>query len=241
MARSSSHKRSGEVAIGDAKKRAVVVSGFVKKGLTKRLAEELEQGISDLVCPNAEPLLEGSSNYKEYKSQYKRLCTHIRQNPSLSEQLRNGVLAATRIAGMADEALMGESQRSEIEKHRLENLNDALGITPEDSAHWTHTTNFTCPSCEGTNCLYIQTFKGQHSFDDKEELTITVRCVGCRLLWKEDEVDGGRVAVGQSAIQDLDLITSKTEQVAKKQRHGDVPSIWGDGTEKASWLLPAST
>ncbi|CAK9009038.1 unnamed protein product [Durusdinium trenchii] len=45
--------------------------------------------------------------------------------------------------------------------------------------------------------VYIQSFKGFHSHDDNnQEPVITIRCTSCKHLWKEDEVEGGRMAAG---------------------------------------------
>ena len=45
-------------------KRQVVIEGFDKKGLGKRLAEELERGMLSVACPQGEALKEGTEQYK---------------------------------------------------------------------------------------------------------------------------------------------------------------------------------
>jgi len=236
---------------GDDSKRLVVVQGFEKKsGLGKRVSEELERGVLEVACPNGERLAEGSENFKAYKSQYKRLCTHLRQNANLVKRLASGELAAKRVAAMGDEALMAESQRSELEQIRQENLHDALGITAEDSAHWTPSDNYTCPRCGSVECIYIQTIKGSHSYDDNnQEPTITIRCTACKHLWKEDEVEIGGNAAGSFAIEEPKTLPKPADGVAGSATGGAVPakaptetpSLWHE-TERQrapTWLLPA--
>lgn len=223
----------------DRKKRNVVISGFEKKGgFTKRVAEELELGILKVACPRGEPLVEGSESFKAYKYQYKRLCTHFRQNGSLAKKLACGELPAERVAAMDDEALMADTQRSEREQFRQEGLQEALGLVAEDSAHWTPTDNYTCPKCDHVRCIYIQTFKGSHSYDDNnQEPAITIRCTDCKYLWKEDEQEGGRLATGSFLINDRAI-----EDVSKK-KDAEAPSLWHEekGRREPTWLLPASS
>eukprot|EP00913_Durusdinium_trenchii_P022320 g20970.t2 len=117
----------------DDQRRQAVVQGFDKKsGLGKRLAEGLERGMLKVACPRGEALTEGSEQYKAYKFQYKRLCTHLRRNNILSEKLKSGELDAEELASMGDEALMAESQRNELQQFRQEQW-ITLGITAEDS------------------------------------------------------------------------------------------------------------
>ncbi|CAE7226874.1 TFIIS [Symbiodinium natans] len=224
-------RRSTKAAGNDDSKRQVVIQGFDKKvGLGKRIAEELELGMLQVACPAGEPLAEGSENYKAYKFQYKRLCTHLRRNAALPERLRTGALPPQAMAAMADEALMAEDQKSEMQQFRQESLQEALGITAEDSAHWTPSDQFTCPRCEESKCVYIQSFKGYHSHDDNnQEPVITIRCTSCKHLWKEDEVEGGRMAAG-SFVQGVE-----------EEIRTEAPAIWGQDDPKESWLLPASS
>lgn len=221
----------------DAEKRQVVIQGFDKKsGLGKRLATEIERGMLKVACPKGESLAEGSEHYKAYKFQYKRLCTHLRRNNVLSEKLKTGELQAEQLASMADETLMAESQKEELQQFRQENLQEALGITAEDFAHWTPSDNFACPRCECDKCVYIQSFKGFHSHDDNnQEPVITIRCTACKHLWKEDEVEGGRMAAGNFEAA-ADPSVARPESRSKAT---EAPSIWGDETPAESWLLPA--
>ncbi|CAE7639629.1 TFIIS [Symbiodinium sp. CCMP2592] len=236
MASKVASKRSSDRSANAAKakddKRQVVIQGFDKKvGLGKRIAEELEQGMLRAACPAGEPLVEGSENYKAYKFQYKRLCTHLRRNAALSDRLRSGDLLPQSMASMSDEALMADDQKTERQQFRQESLQEAMGITAEDSAHWTPSDQFTCPRCENTKCVYIQSFKGYHSHDDNnQEPVITIRCTSCKFLWKEDEVEGGRMAAG-SFVQSFEEDTRTA-----------APSIWAEDDKlKESWLLPASS
>ncbi|CAK9008874.1 unnamed protein product [Durusdinium trenchii] len=219
----------------DDQRRQAVVQGFDKKsGLGKRLAEGLERGMLKVACPRGEALTEGSEQYKAYKFQYKRLCTHLRRNNILSEKLKSGELDAEELASMGDEALMAESQRNELQQFRQESLQEALGITAEDSAHWTPSDNFACPRCDCDKCVYIQSFKGFHSHDDNnQEPVITIRCTSCKHLWKEDEVEGGRMAAGS--------FEDGVVQADPKPERSEAPSIWGDETPAEPWLLPASS
>lgn len=185
----------------DTKKREVLIQGFEKKfELGRAIAEDLECGIWRIACPNMEPLQEGSDSFKEYKSQYKRLCTHLRRSGgSLARRLANGEVRAELVASMADEALMADSQRTELEQFRQENLHEAMGVV--ETAHWTPSAEFTCPACEKTDCIYLQSYNGSHAFDDNNrEPAITLRCLGCKHLWKEEEIDGGRMALGDFAV-----------------------------------------
>jgi len=236
---------------GDTEKRAVVVQGFEKKsGLGKRVAEELERGVLRVACPNGEQLTEGGENYKVYKNQYKRICTHLRRNGSLAQRLSSGELAAEDVATMDDDALMAESQRSERELFKKEGLHEALGITAEDSAHWTPSDSFTCPACESIQCMYIQWFKGFHGYDDNnQEPVITIRCTVCKHLWKEDEVEGGRMAAGTfvfespgSSVQ-ASNVPDKPLVQSEKAKGSEPPAIWGEtrGRRAPTWLLPASS
>eukprot|EP00434_Breviolum_minutum_P004123 symbB.v1.2.003633.t2/scaffold203.1/size271217/25 len=204
----------------DAEKRQVVIQGFDKKsGLGKRLAEEIERG-----------MLKGSEQYKVYKFQYKRLCTHLRRNSVLAEKLRSGELQAEQLASMGDEALMAEAQKNELQQFRQEitheSLQEALGITAEESAHWTPSDNFACPRCDCDKCVYIQSFKGFHSHDDNnQEPVITIRCTACGHLWREDEVEGGRMAAGNFQ-GGADTSVARPEKRSRKAP--PAPSIWGD-------------
>lgn len=226
------------------KKREVVIQGFEKKaGLSKRLAEELEKGVLQVACPNGELLLEGSENFKIYKSQYKRLCTHIRQNKDLVIRLANHELEAAAVATMDDDALMADEQRSVREQFRQEGLQEALGMTAEDSAHWTPSNNYTCPRCDGLQCIYIQTFKGSHQYDDNvQEPAITIRCINCKHLWKEDEVEGGRLAAGAFVIEPSVPLEDASTKSETDHQPDQSPSLWheGEGRKAPTWLLPAS-
>lgn len=220
-------------------KRQVVIDGFEKKsGLSKRVAADLERGIFEVACPaGSEKLKEGSESFKVYKNQYKRLCTHLRQNTALAKRIAAGDLRADKVAAMDDEALMGESQKKDLEQFRQESLQEALAVTAEDAAHWTPSDNYSCPRCESTKCAYIQSFKGYHGYDDNnQEPAITIRCMDCKHLWLEDEVDGGRQAAGSSAVVEEGALQAETAAIER-------PSIWADkqGTQVRDWLLPASS
>eukprot|EP00930_Biecheleria_cincta_P091883 TRINITY_DN81568_c0_g1_i1.p1 TRINITY_DN81568_c0_g1~~TRINITY_DN81568_c0_g1_i1.p1 ORF type:complete len:285 (-),score=73.86 TRINITY_DN81568_c0_g1_i1:5-859(-) len=236
-------------ASSDSKKREVVIQGFEKRaGLGKRVAEELERGILKVACPRGEPLADEA--YKAYKYQYKRLCTHFLRNSHLAQKLGRGELQAAEIAAMADEALMGDSQKSELQQFRQESLHEALAIEAEHSAHWTPSDQFECPKCQETKCVYIQIDTGFHSHDDNnKEPGITIRCTSCKHLWKEDEVEGGRMAAGSFVHEDElpkkaqeAASTGTAEQAASAARPSEGPAIWEDGKERLrSWLLPASS
>jgi len=219
-------------AKADEKKREVVRQGFEKKGgFEKCVAEQLEAGVWRVACPNGEALAEGSSNYKEYKNQYKRISTHLRQNASLLVRLKSGELPALDMASMADKDLMAESQLEDIKRFKEEGKKEALGISSEDTAHWTPTKSFNCPLCESDATLYIQTFKGGHGYDDNNiEPAITIRCRACRHLWKEDEVDGGRLAGGSEG----GAVAKENWRLPTAER----PEMWREADTKESWLLP---
>lgn len=224
----------------DRKKREVVIEGFKKKsGLNKGIAEGLEAGIFKVACPNGEPLADGSESFKAYKNQYKRLCTHLRQNSSLGQRLASGDVSAEHAASMADDELMAERQRNERDQLKQESMHDALGAVAEESGHWTPSSDYTCPDCESTQCLYIQWFKGSHSYDDNNmEPVITVRCNICKRLWKEDEVEGGRLAAGTFEGPAQPVISTSAAASAKSE----APAIWGETQARKvpTWLLPAS-
>lgn len=224
----------------DRKKREVVIEGFQKKsGLNKSIAEGLEAGMFKAACPNGEPLAEGSESFKAYKNQYKRLCTHLRQNKSLAQRLTSGDVPAEHAASMADDELMAEKHRNERDQLKQESLQEALGPVAEDSAHWTPSSDYTCPDCESTQCLYIQWFKGSHSYDDNNmEPVICVRCVDCKRLWKEDEVEGGRLAAGSFEGNAQQVMSTSAAASAKS----GAPAIWGESQARKAptWLLPAS-
>jgi len=213
-------KRTGAIAArqaDDEGKRKVVRQGFEKKaGLDQHIAELLEVGIHRVACPNGELLVEGSDCYKEYKTQYKRLSTHLRQNASLAKRLKGGDLVAEQLASMGDQDLMADTQKNEISQFQQEGLKEALGISMEDTAHWTPSSFYSCPisECGSSDCLYIQTFKGGHGYDDNNiEPAITVRCRACKHLWKEDEVDGGRLAAGSDDSKVAgELLATSAEQ-----------------------------
>lgn len=231
-----------------------MVQGFEKKGCQKRVAEALERGVLHVACPNGEPLAEGSESYKVYKNQYKRLCTHLRRNGGLARRLASGELAPERAAAMADDALMCEEQRSELAQFRQESLHEALAVTAEDSAHWTPSENYTCPRCECSRCVYIQTFKGSHGYDDNnQELVMTIRCTDCKYLWKEDEVEGGRNAAGTFVLVEPTAAAPQAASAGSSADAGpsaeqpprsraEAPTIWGEaeGRRPPTWLLPAS-
>lgn len=227
-------KVQATAALGDEKKREVVRQGFEKKaGLAKSIAEQLELGILKVSCPNGETLTEGSEQYKEYKAQYKRLSTHLRQNKSLSKRLKLGELSASGVAAMADKDLMTEVQRKEIEQFAQEGLREALGERVEDTCHWFPSKDYVCTKCESGDCLYIQNFSGGHGYDDKEvDAAITIRCKDCHHLWKEDSVDGGRLAAGSEGYTTgAELLAASTER----------PEVWRDdfNGKKVTWMLPA--
>ena len=103
-------------------------------------------------------------------------------------RLANHELEAAAVATMDDDALMADEQRSEREQFQQEGLQEALGMTVEESAHWTPSNTYTCPRCDGLQCIYIQTFKGLHQYDDNmQEPAITIRCITCKHLWKEPQ------------------------------------------------------
>merc|ERR1712224_257267 len=101
--------------------------------------------------------------------------------------------------------LMGEVQRREREKHKQEGLQEALAVAAEDSPHWTPTEAYECPQCKSVNCLYLMTVKTMHAFDDNNwsEPALTVRCVDCKYLWREDETarDGEDETARESSEQ----------------------------------------
>lgn len=245
----SSGSRSGTSAVGnggtagaDHAKRDVVIQAFQRKsGLAKRTAEDLERGILKVSCPNGQPLAKDA--YKEYTRQYKRLCTHLRQNGTIAERLSSGELKAEDIAAMSDAALTAESQLKKQEEIRQENLHDATAVKPEATAHWTPSDSYSCPKCESVKCIYIQTFKGSHSYDDNNiEPCITIRCTDCIFLWKEDEVEGGaRQSAGSSAEDNRLVPGSRTEgsaAVAGKiaaELPGVTPVLWGRTGD--NWML----
>lgn len=223
--------------LGDEKKRDVVRQGFEKKvGLGKCIAEELESGILKVACPKGQPLAEGSDQYKEYRAQYKRLSTHLRQNKSLAKRLKSGELAAAGMAAMADRDLMADSQREEIQQHVQDGLKEALGEKAEDTSHWTPSKDYICPHCESGDCLYIQNFSNAHGYDDKDvDAAITIRCKECRHLWKEGSVEGGRMAAGAEGAQ-----VGRGELLATS---AEAPEIWNNrglkNLKKPTWELPA--
>jgi len=230
----------------DSRIRGVVVEGFLKKsGLDKRIAEGLERGVVKVVCPQGEPLSEGSEAYKAYKNQYKRLCTHLRRNGALARRLAGGELKAEQVAGLSDEALMADAQRSEREQFRHEGLQEALGIIAEDTAHWTPSDNFNCPTCESARCIYISTFRGSHGYDDNnQEPAITIRCTECKHLWKEDEVEGGRLAAGSFKIDGQaasNVDTTERNKAVGSKDPVEKPAIWHEDADRRppTWLLPA--
>eukprot|EP00933_Yihiella_yeosuensis_P031334 TRINITY_DN24898_c0_g2_i1.p1 TRINITY_DN24898_c0_g2~~TRINITY_DN24898_c0_g2_i1.p1 ORF type:complete len:256 (-),score=42.93 TRINITY_DN24898_c0_g2_i1:82-849(-) len=237
----SSGSRGGKVG-STTKTRQVVIQGFESKsGLGKRVAEELEEGILQVACPEGEALAEGTEQYKVYKNQYKRLCTHMRRNPALLRRLADGELKAKDVASMDDKVLMADTQKSELEQFRQEGLKEVLGQQAEESAHWTPSDQFVCPRCDCVKCVYIQLFKGFHSHDDNnQEPVITIRCTACLYLWKEDEVEGGRMAAGT-------LTTEETKEtpygkVAEPgSRVKEAPAIWAetDRSREPTWMLPS--
>eukprot|EP00927_Polykrikos_kofoidii_P061095 TRINITY_DN55985_c0_g1_i1.p1 TRINITY_DN55985_c0_g1~~TRINITY_DN55985_c0_g1_i1.p1 ORF type:complete len:334 (+),score=48.88 TRINITY_DN55985_c0_g1_i1:79-1002(+) len=224
----------------DKERRGVVISGFERKaGLAKHVAEAMERGVFKAACPTGEPLKR--ETLKEYTRQYKRLCTHLRQNGNLAKRLTTGEIDPENVAAMDDEALITEAQRTEIQQHRQQGLHEALGESAEDSAHWTPSDSFACPRCECVKCVYISWFKGSHSYDDNnQEPSITIRCTDCKHLWKEDEVEGGRAAAG-SLVTELPApqTTGSASEQASSRRKTKPPSIWGKSGE--SWLLPAAS
>jgi len=233
-----------------------VVDGFEKKAGVKRpIAEALERGLHGVACPGGEPLSDGSSAFKAYKTQYKRLCTHLRQNASLAKRLASGELAGERLAAMGDEDLMATEWRSELMQFRQESLQEALGVAAEDSGHWTPSENYACPRCEGEKCIYLQSFKGSHQYDDNnQEPVITIRCTGCMHVWKEDDQEGGRLASGSLIVEDTAPPQAPPAPRALRQSEGTTavlgqvreapggdekrPAIWRDEGLHRSWLLP---
>lgn len=229
-------KRDAEApSDADRSKRDVVVQGFERKaGLGKQTAEALERGLLRVACPLGGGLTKESC--KEYTRQYKRLCTHLRQNPSLGKRLESGELQAESVAGLHDDELMPESHKKEREQFRQENLHEALGEAAEDSAHWTPSESFSCPRCKSDKCLYIQWNNGAHSYDDNnKEPALTLRCMDCKNLWREDEVEGGgRAAAGAfDAAADVAVLSSAVPPEEKR------PALWDRSGE--TWLLPASS
>lgn len=229
---SSTAKAPGAFAEADNKKRDVVRQGFQKKaGLEVRIAEGLEKGIHQVACGKGSSLAEGSEAFKEYKAQYKRISTHLRRNDVLAKRLRTGELAPASVAAMTDQELWTDSQRKEVEQFQQEGLLEAMGERSEDTSHWVPTKEYTCPDCESTECLYIQNFSNCHGYDEKEkDAAITIRCKSCRRLWKEDSVDGGRLAAGSDsagAVKEL-LATSS-----------EAPELWDTARKKEpTWMLP---
>lgn len=204
-----------------------------KTGLGRRLAEQIEHSIFKVACPRNEALAEGSENFKEYRNQFKRLSTHLRQNDSISKRLKTGSLQPEQLASMSDQDLLPETRKEEFSQFEREALKEALGVSAEDTAHWTPSRGYTCPLCEATDCLYIQTFKGGHSYDDNNiEPAITVRCRSCRHLWKEDEVEGGRMAAGSEGSRVAADLQANSEEK---------PEVWKEekGRKEPTWLLPA--
>merc|ERR1740121_669180 len=121
---------------------------------------------------------------------------------------------------------MADAQREQISQFREEGKREAEAVKAEDTGHWTPSAHFTCPrGCKGNQCLYIQTFKGGHGYDDNNiEPAITIRCKDCRHLWKEDEVEGGaRLAAGseQSTVAG-ELLASSDKK----------PEIWRETNDR---------
>mmetsp|Transcript_160912 Transcript_160912/g.283544 ORF Transcript_160912/g.283544 Transcript_160912/m.283544 type:complete len:270 (-) Transcript_160912:29-838(-) len=248
---------SSKPSAGEDSKRTVVVQGFEKKmGFKRKMAEELEQSIFKVACPQGESLAD--SRFKEYKFQYKRICTLLRRNTSLAGQINAGRIQAKGIAAMDDEALMADSQRTERKQFKEESLQEALGMQVEDSAHWIPSSDWTCPRCESTQCVYIQTFKGYNLYEDNQEPVVTVRCTACKHLWSEEELDGGRAAAGMTvglaaaavevgqAQTDVAEGKSKTSSTAMPRQSAaktPMPSIWGEGerSQEPTWLFPAAS
>lgn len=227
-------KTAAAACQADLKKREVVKQGLEKKsGLSQKIAEELEQGIFKVACPNGEPLNEGNEHFKEYKAQYKRISTHLRRNSSLLKRLKSGDLPAAGMAAMPDKELMADEQLEEISQFQQEGLREALGEMAEDTAHWTPSKDYNCPRCESTECLYIQNFSNCHGYDEKDvDAAITLRCRACRHLWKEDTQEGGRLAAGCDSAQ---LGKELSAPSAEK------PEIWKPDKDRKqpTWLLPA--
>ena len=104
-------------------------------------------------------------------------------------RLANHELEAAAVATMDDDALMADEQRSERTRAiPARKPARGIGMTVEESAHWTPSNTYTCPRCDGLQCIYIQTFKGLHQYDDNmQEPAITIRCITCKHLWKEPQ------------------------------------------------------
>eukprot|EP00929_Paragymnodinium_shiwhaense_P007250 TRINITY_DN111186_c0_g1_i1.p1 TRINITY_DN111186_c0_g1~~TRINITY_DN111186_c0_g1_i1.p1 ORF type:complete len:317 (-),score=70.65 TRINITY_DN111186_c0_g1_i1:44-994(-) len=247
------------VAAEDRKRRELVIQGFERKsGLGKRTAEALERGVFKVACPNGEAL-SNKDTFKEYSRQYKRLCTHLRQNATLGERLNAGDLSGEAVAAMEDEALLSEALRSERDQFRQEGLQEAMGLAAEQFGQWTPSDDWECPVCHNTKCVYLQIVRGFHSYDDNnQEPVITIRCTECKHLWKEDEVEGGRGAAGTFVLDGGDAPAAAKVGAADEQAsmvavpsdkkepalameevtlHHKAPLIWGKTGE--TWMLPA--
>lgn len=201
--------------------------------LPPAISNQLETSIYNRACPKKQALTEGSAEYKEYKFQFKRIGTHLRQNPELILRLKGGELLAEQIVDMDDKDLLTAEKLNQKVEYEQQGLKEALGVTAEDTGHWVPSKSFTCPVCQGRDCVYIEIIKGGHGDDNNMDPVITVRCKSCRHLWKEDELEGGRMAAGSEE-------GNTDDRAPAVSTRGKRPEIWRAPSQSApTWLLPA--
>ena len=74
-----------------------------------------------------------------------------------------------------------------------------------------------------------------------QEPTITIRCLTCKHLWKEDEEEGGRLAAGALVIEPfvpLEQASTKSDRQTD-HRPDQSLSLWheGEGRKAVAFLL----
>jgi len=166
--------------------RKKVVEGFMEKGgLKRREARDLEDSLFDHWCPLG--LLEGAG-YDAYRTNYKRLCTHLRtRGPgSLVQRLQDGYLSCTEAAALPDAELLSNEQLQHQKEAEQEGLKNALAAAAEPEG--TVTSDYTCPKCQSTRSSYKELQTGWHS--DQQDLTIIAQCLDCGERWKASDDHG---------------------------------------------------
>mmetsp|Transcript_88638 Transcript_88638/g.225681 ORF Transcript_88638/g.225681 Transcript_88638/m.225681 type:complete len:295 (+) Transcript_88638:79-963(+) len=171
----------------DRETRLKVVKHFQERAqLSVKDSKKLEDGIFNFACPWG---FSSGDDKKAYQRHYLRLSTHLKeQGPgALIERLRAGELKPEDLAFRPDEELMSATKREKIEAVRLQGLKEALATTGAE-ADGTVSTEYMCPRCRSSHCIYKDVQTGWHN--DQQDVTILVNCLDCGERWKANDEHG---------------------------------------------------
>lgn len=168
----------------DMETRSKVVDRFIRHGISKRQAAELEEGLFNSACPLG--FLQGLS-HKEYIRHCTRLSEHLRSQDegSLRQRLENGQLQPNQVAFLPNSQLLSAKRQRALEFDMQDSLQAAVLA---EKMEGTETQEYMCPKCRSTRTAYREVQTGWHN--DHQDLTILVTCLQCGERWKANDDHG---------------------------------------------------